>query len=412
MNLKHTGNRMKKVLFISIHSFPVTGAEEIVNARLLSILTKNGEFHIDLLTKKKKYETYPSDSLEEYGIKLHSLSMVEVGNKINLTTIWQHFLTFLKFGFVRKGYHWSLKALPVAEKLVKENKYDYIITRTSPAALIGYYLKKKYGVKWVCTWNDPAPDGFYPKPYGKGNGAEMVKKNRNEISIMRQADHFIYPSPRLAAYMNSFLLADNNKISIVPHVMMQEPKEAKKLIDKPIKLIHSGNCTDTRKALNLLTALQELVTENKIGREEIQLSFLGKVNLSDEEKMKETPLNEMVEKLEPVTYLQSLELLKEYDVAVIIEADWDEGVFLPTKVSDFMMQGKRIFTISPINGLLHDMYEEGYISYFADVKDVSSIKAAIVQIVADSKKPEWNDYTVTIPENYRPEPVLRVYREL
>lgn len=397
---------MKRVLFVTTSCFPVRGAECIVNARLLSVLSESGQFKIDLVTKKSKWQNYPSDSLQEYGIRLESLEMIEVDNRINLRTLWQHFLSLLTFGTVNKGDHWAVKALPIVKRKIRQNKYDYILTRAQPSHLIGNYIKEKFDVKWVCTWNDPYPTDMYPKPFGKGNDISVVRSHSKAIKIMRNADVFIYPNRRLANYMNSFINSPNERIMIIPHVMMDIPKQVVKRKGSRLRLIHSGNCTGTRSASLFLLALQEIINCGVIRKEDILVSFLGLINDDEQQLIKDSILKDVVELLEPVSYLNSLEILNEYDVAIIIEAPWEEGVFLPTKVSDFMMAGKRIFTISPREGMLHDLYKQGYISYYADVTDISSIKNELMNIIEDNKKDEWSDFTVKVPIEYTKSYVL------
>lgn len=400
---------MKRVLFVTTSCFPVRGAECIVNARLLSVMSKSGQFKVDLVTKKSKWQNYPSDSLEEYGIQLESLEMIEVDNAINIRTIWQHFLSFIRFGIVNKGDHWALKALPIIKKLVKQNSYDYILTRAQPSHLIGDYVKRKFGIKWVCTWNDPYPTDMYPKPFGKGNDETLARKYAKTIRIMQNADVFVYPNKRLAYYMNMFIKAPEDRIKIIPHVMMEEPKRDMKRREGRLKLIHSGDCTGERSAHLFLIALKELISKSIVNKEEIFVSFIGRLNDEDQQLIKDPILDGVIELLEPVSYLKSLEILQQFDVALIIEAPWEEGVFLPTKVSDFMMAGKKIFTISPEHGLLHDLNKQGYISYFANVKDYSSIKTELEQIIKDSRSQEWNSNIVNIPVEYTQPYVLNAY---
>ena len=83
---------MKRILLIAPSSYPINGAEAIVNIKLLRALTKSGNFEIDLVSKKHKWANYKSEDLSELGIRLRSLNIVEVDNKINLKTIWLHFL--------------------------------------------------------------------------------------------------------------------------------------------------------------------------------------------------------------------------------------------------------------------------------------------------------------------------------
>ena len=56
---------------------------------------------------------------------------------------------------------------------------------------------------------------------------------------------------------------------------------------------------------------------------------------------------------------------------------------MPTKVSDCMQQGIPIFAISPMNGNLNDLYHQGYIHYFADVRSPESVSRALIKMYKD-----------------------------
>lgn len=391
---------MKNILFIANSCLPITGPENICNARQLAVLSQSGEFNIDLVTRHDNTTYYPKEDIEKYGIKLNSLNFIDVENKINIKTVWQHFLAWLKFGVVEAGYHWAIAALPLCEKLVKENKYDYIVSKNASSYLIAYYLQKKYGIKWVASWNDPFPGYLWIEPYGHGNSPEMVKKCKKIVNIMKSANEYVYPNNRLAKYVNSYVQADEQTIHIIPHVVIRKAKETPKKISGPIKLIHPGQCNAPRYARPLLQALKELIEEKKIGNNDLTITFMGKTNADEMAMMKKFPLKDVVTTREPVSYRQSFEVLMEYDIALIIEANCDEGIFLPTKVTDFMMAGIRMLAVCPKVGVQHDLYEKGYIPYFGDIADINSIKTTLLKIVDDSKKTNWNEYKVKVPENF------------
>lgn len=400
---------MKHILFIANSCLPVTGPENICNARQLAVLSQSMEFKIDLVTRHDNTTYYPKEDIEKYGIKLNSLNFVDVDNTINIKTIWQHFRAWLKFGVVEAGYHWAFAALPLCEKLVKENKYDYIVSKNASSFLIAYYLQKKYGIKWIASWNDPFPAYLWIAPYGHGNSPENVKKCMQVVKIMRRADEYLYPNARLAKYVNSYVHADDRNIHIIPHVMTSEPPKKQKAISGPIKIIHPGQCNAPRHARSLLLALKELIEEKKLSKNDISLTFMGKTNADEMKMIEEEPLKNVVNMREPVAYHQSLNVLAEYNIALIIEAACEEGIFLPTKVSDFMMAGMRMLAICPQVGVLHDLYEQGYISYYGDVTDVSSIKDALLKIVEDSQSPNWNEYTVKVPEIFTAEYIVNEF---
>ncbi len=371
----------KKILVIAPSSFPVTNAESIVNIKLLRALSEDGRFDIDLVSKKSKWSTYPSAGIESYGVQCN-ISTVEVDNKINFRVIWQNLMSFFKFGTVFKGCHWAFAALPQVTKLINSNHYDYVLTKDSPAFLLGWYAKYKYGLKWVASWNDPFPYDKYPKPYGKG-------QNYNSIIIhqmtgkMKVADIHIFPSLRLANYMNGYLHLEafEEKCIICPHVVLKDNDAERHTSPSTLKIIHSGNLQNPRSPQPLLKGLRmALDREPKM---KISISILGKMSSSDEELSRELGVSEYVKYLKPIEYNESLLLLSGFHISAVIEADCDEGIFMPTKVSDCMQQGIPIFAISPLNGNLNDLYQQGYIHYFADVRSPESVSLALIKMYKD-----------------------------
>lgn len=391
-------------------SYPVNGAEAIVNIKLLKALSDSGEFEIDLISKKSKWENYASEPFENLGINLKSLNIVEVDNKINITTIWQHFLSLILFGVVFKGCHWAVKALPVVKKLIQENDYDYVLTKNNPSLLIGYYLKKKYGVKWVATWNDPYPVVKYPYPYGNGADAKESHSDKVQIKIMNNwVDLHLFPSDRLRTHMMKYLSVSMDKTKIVPHVVLpyKECKEFEYYKEDTLKIIHSGNLQYPRNPKTFLLALKQFVQNNPTSK--IKVAIMGCFDKETEVLIKENSLENIVKVIPSVTYNESLQILKGYHVALIVEADCEEGIFLPTKVSDFMQCGKPIFAISPKIGVLNDLYDKKIVPYFANVKDVDSIYNELCQLYDDFNNAQLS-IKVKTPIEYNANYIVELYK--
>ena len=125
----------KKILLIAPSSFPVNGAEAIVNIKLLKVLSEAG-YEIDLVSKRRKKGNYPSDNLSSYGVKLKSLNIVEVDNSITLASIFGTLMCLISFGIFYPGCHWAYFAKKIVKKLCKENKYEYILTKDTPSFII------------------------------------------------------------------------------------------------------------------------------------------------------------------------------------------------------------------------------------------------------------------------------------
>lgn len=398
---------MKRILFIAPDSYPINGAESIVNIKLLSVLSTSGNFKIDLISKNSKVKDYKSNSLDELGVKVNSINIIEVDNRLTLKSIIGHLLCLLRFGVVFKGSHWAVKALTSALELCKNNKYDYVLTKNASAPLVGAYLKKKLGIKWVATWNDPYPHFLYPPIYSKFFKAKKTFMMNKVISVMRKADVHIFPSKQLRDYMVPKLNINVVDTTVIPHVAI--PKDFnKKFSEDKLRMIHSGSIAYPRDAEIFLRGLKLFIENNNVTN--ITFDILGTVDLQTKENVKKLRLEEFVKFLPPVSYNKSLELLKEYDLAVIVEAVLDEGIFLPTKVADFMQERMPILAVSPKEGVLKDLYESLHVNYFSHNESVDSVYDALCNVYGDfiNKKMQSS----TIPDSYKPLEIIHKYSQM
>ncbi len=400
---------MKKVLMIAPDSFPVTGAESIVNIKLLQALSESGLFSIDLISRQRKWTNYPSDTLDSFNVRLHSLKVIEVDNRITITTIVQSLFTFFKFGTAFKGCHWAIVALKSIIPLVRNNQYDYVLTKNAPSYLIGNYLKKKYGIKWIATWNDPYPDIKYPAPYGAGKDCKENILIKKEIAIMRNADIHIFPSKRLCDYMMSYLRTSYNANRIIPHVVLESRINNNKRTKRDtLRFIHSGNLGNYRNPEGLLIAFKRFLDSTKA---EATFTFMGKVNPTFTKIVKDLDLEDYISYRDPLEYKASLRELFTYDIAVILEANCEEGIFLPTKVSDFLQERIPILAVSPANGVLNDLYKEGRISYFAPLLDIDEIQKVLSNIYKDFMNGTLREVS-EIRDDFLSTSIVKVYSEM
>lgn len=401
-------NKTKKILFIAPASFPIMGAESIVNVKLLKALSENG-FEIDVISKDMKWSNYPFQQMNDFGISLHSLTVIGVENKLNFNTILLHILAFFTFGITYKGAHWALLALKKAKQLTQKNNYNYVLTKNAPSELVGYYLKKKYGLKWIATWNDPFPAEKYPEPYGKGiKGKVFIGAKRLIAMMQKYPDKHIFPSYRLRNYMLQYLNITNDKTEIIPHVVLACENDSLNQKHTYLKLIHTGNVGSPRNPENFLNALHLFYEEKQ--NYNVEITFMGVLPDNFPDLLLKYNLTGEIKHLPSVEYTKSLQIINTYDVAVIIEAPCEEGIFLPTKVSDYMQCGKQIFAISPAVGVLHDLYEEGNIRYFADCNNVHAIKSMLKTIYDDFLKGELT-VKAPIKNEFTVDEVVKKYNE-
>ena len=397
---------MKKILFIAPSCIPIVGSEAIVNIKLLKVLSQGG-VRIDVVSRLHNNQLYPDVGYEQYGIKIDNLHIVETDSRLNLKTIWLHVKAFLLFGVSYRGAHWACMALPFVLDLVKNNEYDAVITKDLPGELLGSYLKKKKGLKWIATWNDPFPIEKYPFPYGKGVNATLPLFARRLIYLMRCADYQVFPSGRLRDYMLQYLLIQKDKTMVIPHVTFNPLTNLPHRDNRILRIVHTGNLSNPRNPNHLIQAFSKFILKHPNAT--IQLDFVGATN-NVLELSNEYNVGKYIKVLPPMPYDKTQELLRNYHIALIVEAPCSEGVFLPTKVGDAMQCGVDIFAISPAEGVLNDLYREKHIGYFADVTQVGEIENLLEIIWMDFMQAKIK--VSTIPEAYTPAFIFQQYKRM
>ncbi len=400
--------KKKRILMLAPHSFPVTGAEAIVNINLLRVLTQSGEFEIDLISRKR-YTIYPSASLDSYGVTLKSINIIKTNRILSIQTIWLLVRAFFHFGFISRECLWAEKAMNITEKKVLTNEYDYVLTKNNPSFLLGWYLKKKYGLKWVASWNDPFPFSKNPFPYSNRIVCRRWLVERRIIKMMQSADVHIFPCDRLKRYMQGYLKVDEEKCLTVAHVCSFSVPRKQKTSDGILRMIHSGNLFSPRNPDLFLRALASVLNKNPDFK--IHLTLLGRLQPDIDKMIEQYGLKDYVKVIPSIEYKKCLQLMADYDVAVIVEAPVKEGIFLPTKVGEYVNMGIPVFAISPDVGTLNDLFQQQVIGYFASVNSVDRIEEEICKIYRDFERNDLKMSRAEIPYS-NPSYIIEQYKNL
>ena len=219
------------------------------------------------------------------------------------------------------------------------------------------------------------------------------------------ADYSVIPSDRLCHYMDKYVHFHQDRIRIVPHVALTD-KPHNKRVDGKLRMLVSGNNRSPRDPRLLLNAFMRVVSTSVLDAE---LVFVGSVDDDIKSLIIALKANSYIKILPAVSYEESMDMLKDYDLAILIEAPCDEGIFLPTKIVDFMQVRIPVFAISPKVGILNDLYKKGNIGYFADCTDEQAIENELKKIISDYN---IKLYSSNLPKSCEPCDVVKAYNEM
>lgn len=377
-----------QILVVAPSSCPIHGPEANVNSKLIKLLSESG-VSIDLISRdpRKSKISYPLTKNDFFFGKVKNIITIRTDTKFDIKTLVKHLRLLIKTGYVYKGADWAYDAIVECERLMKIKKYEFVYTFDYPSEVVGLYLTKKYDVKWVGTWNDPYMLVKYPAPYGKGVESK-VGYFRKKIFLDIQAYSYknIFPSRRLANYITQYIRISVAKCHVSPHLVLNEleVKNSGARTDL-LKIIHSGSIGSERNPESFLSGVRLFL--NLYPEAKMKVTFLGVTENKNYrfffDLIRKYNLSEYVEALPPVPYIESLQVIKNYDLCLLIEADCEEGIFLPSKISDYFQNNKPIFGISPANGVINDMFNDNLIDYFGDVRNDIQVSDALAKIYND-----------------------------
>ncbi len=125
----------------------------------------------------------------------------------------------------RKG--WNRAALARARGLMKEERFDAVVTSSPPHStqLIGYELKKEFNVPWIMDLRDPWTDIFYYSKLGHSKWSAAIDR-KLEMKCLRQADKVMVVGSQLKRLVEEKLSIESENSASPVHVVSNGYDEA------------------------------------------------------------------------------------------------------------------------------------------------------------------------------------------
>lgn len=405
-----------KLLFIATGFPPATFSENLCNGKLVLALLKAG-YQVDVLSRVDS-TTY-SNTWDDPWLPLRPITCelaYPLGSRAERAL--DVLISSLKMGtFPLDGVRWARRAYERALDMHAEKHYDVVLTRSPNdiSHLVGYKFSRKTGVKWMANWNDPAAP-IWPEPYGCPCSARRRKRLMTQTArFLRQASVNTFPSARLRDHFASFFpLLKEKECHVVPHIgLLPEllPRGEAVTAGGMMRLCHSGNLSSERNPDLLFQAMRQLIDEE---RADFRLDIMGRTNAYTENLVRQYNLTDKVRFLGGQPYMDALRTMGTYDVLVLLEAVMKEGIFFPSKFTDYAQLGKPILAVSPTHGFAHDVIAQYGGGLAVDNTSVEAIKAGLRTFVHAWRAGHLTtDFdTCALYADFAPDYVVALYRDL
>jgi len=412
--------QMRKILIITYY-WPPAGGPGV--QRWLKFAKYLPEFGWDpiILTVDENYASYPqkdSSLLDEVsGVEVHKTKSFEIlnlysslnkdkqvpyggfSNEGNPSFI-KKVSRFIRGNFFipdpRKG--WNKYAYSEAERIIKEQKIDIVVTTGPPQSthLIGLKLKKNgLAKKWIADFRDPWIDIFYyNKFYPTKLSLHLDRKY--EKSVMENSDVLITVSEGFKQlFCNRYDVADkfnvisngydgidfdnnNNKVEISNEIVYTGTVSN----DYPLSnIIELAKNTQVFKFKFIGSTPEEL--KDLVEKEGLQEKFIFKGTVSHAEAIKE------------MTHAALLLLL-------VPQIPQNEGI-VPGKVFEYIHAQRPILAIGSENGDLSKIINDTKSGKLIDFYDVEGLKELIIKLEKDYIKGDLTIESINIERFSRKE---------
>lgn len=352
-----------KILFISYHCLDGT-AEGLAAARVAGALARRGH-EVHLLTSNRGGELA--------GLRVHRLAPLPPG-------------AFDRLGQAldrrsSRGWPWSrLSAVPnlirggsveergwaeaVARKaaeIQREGGVDVLHSRLNPAAshrAALAVLRRVPSLPWCAYFSDPWPHHLYPEPYRFTVGPWSRRRLEGLLdTFLRRADSLVFPSDRLRDHILRGARARfGAKALTVPHI--GEEPAARPERNGALKLRHAGFLMKERRIEPLLDGLERFLAARPEARGSVRLEFAGRY-AGGELPAVPAGLDGVVAFQPAIPPDAARAWMAGADVSLLVEASLQEGIFFPSKLSDYLTGGRPILALSPRQGVAADLLASG-----------------------------------------------------
>jgi hypothetical protein len=360
----------KTILVVSYLAPPLINAESILVWKTLSELSSN--FDVKVLTaslaenaRVDLYMTLPSNVQI-----LRTPTFKPVDRFLRK-------LTDKAMGMVLdEEYLWAALGRPISVN------YDLIYSRSHPGAshIFAYKLKQRTGKPWIAQFSDP----WTKNPY-HANHTRVRKATDThwEEKVVRHADFLIFPTKEiLGLYDEAYSpLNIRSRSLVLPHHYVPELYNSQTVRHKAtdttpsISFSYFGDFYGVRSPEPFIRALQQMSDTNPALMSNLKVNFYGNIESKFDDIVHNSPVTINRDK---VTYFESLSLMTESDVLLLIDAPSKAGInpFLASKLVDYLGAGRKILGITDIQGTSADILRK-YGHHVVSPHDIGGIISAV-----------------------------------
>ena len=227
---------------------------------------------------------------------------------------------------------------------------EVLVTFGQPMSdhLAGLRIKRRLGVPWIAHFSDPWSDNPYLSP----NPISRFRLRNMERQVLAEADHAMFTSHEtMDLVMQKYPVGWRKKVSVLPHAYDPQfqgqtllPQER----DGVLILRHLGNFYGQRNPLMLVQALILLLRTQPRVLDNVKIELVGRwVGHEGWTSAKSGLPEALLTFRKSIAYEESLREMRGADALLIIDAPFEQNVFFPSKLADYLWARRPILAFTP-----------------------------------------------------------------
>ena len=289
-------------------------------------------------------------------------------------------------------YFYYQKLFKISRDVIKRHNIQSVFSFSKPQSsnILGAMIKKNLGITFTAYFSDP----WYDTPYQPIRKISSFKTYLMERFVMKWANKIIFTNEAARSLvMKKYPAAWQGKSTVIPHCF--DPNEYagfSKKTDGKFVISHIGAFYKERNPEPLFKALAEVKKIRPDIFQKIELRLVGAENpyagYSKEKLLnliKGYNLGKSVNILPSVEYKKSLEYMTNSDCLIVIDANFKNSPFLPSKLIDYAGSKTQIISITPNGSPTEEVVRGlGFKSFSYD--EITELAECIIKIVASPNR--------------------------
>ncbi len=252
------------------------------------------------------------------------------------------------FAYPDKEKKWKRPAVKAAEKIFKEEKFDAVISSSSPvtAHIIANNLKNKTKLPWLADLRDLWTQN-HNYPYF---GLRKIFEKQLEIGTLCPADALITVSPPLAEKLKE--LHRKSSVYTITNGFFEEEINKGVSLTKKFTITYAGAVyAGKQDPKDFFYAIREMISEGTINPDDVEIKFYtGKVPWLEKE-IEDFGLGKLAKTYDKISRQDIMKIQNESQVLLLLDwEDKEEKGWISLKIFGYLASLRPILAISGPGG--------------------------------------------------------------